>query len=756
MSPVSRAAFKALAKQALARPLDAAVRMGALRASRRHADALVVLTFHRVMSAERRAAYAYPGLAVTEDELDAVLRIVCAEYDVGPLTRQHARFVAGEKTAKPLLALTFDDGQLDDLAHAAPVLARHGVHATFYVPVDAIDRGEPLAHDRIGFAWTAISPAQRAAVAARFGLPVADDAGALMEHLKPRARSERDAVLAALEAATGHAKMPAAARPLTWDEAAALARAGHEIGSHACSHTPLPELDDAALRDECTRSKARIEAELGLSVRSLCYPNGDADARVASAARAAGYENAVTTRWGENHAGADPHLLARFDVDARRITGNDGVSAGLLALRLSGARRGLADTARSAACVPHEARPTVAYFVSEYPSRSHTFIRREIDALRAQGVQVVPFAIRRPAPEALLDERDRASFEETTPILPAEPRRLVRAHLTALAHDPSAYVMALHDATSHRLPGAKNLLWSVFHFAEGIALADGLARSGAAHLHVHFANAGANVGRIAARYLDIPYSMTLHGTSDFEYPAGPLLGEKLTEASFAACISSFGQAQAMRLLPPEAWEKLALVRCGVELGRMPERASRGDDRIEVVCVGRISSEKGHLGLLEAFAYAHAKEPRLSLVLIGDGPLRKDVEARVAALGLSEAVRLTGALPEAETLATVARADLFALPSFMEGIPLVLMEAMALSIPVVAPCVSGIPELVQHEKTGLLYTVSRWGELGDAILRLAHDPALRDALGREGRAKVASEFAVENAVKPLIERFARVR
>jgi glycosyltransferase involved in cell wall biosynthesis len=734
-------------------PLDLSVGLGLLRSARHHRDELLVLTFHRVMGESERANYAYPGLAVTEEELAVVVGALREDYDLGPLSAQLDRLRAGERPGKPLLALTFDDGQVDDLRRAAPVLERLGVRGTFYLPIEAVQSGRTLFHDTLGFAFTALPAPARADILVAYGLPCDLDAGAVADAQKPWPVERRQALLDAFLGATGRpldVLVPDWARPLTLDEARELAARGHEIGSHACSHRPLPELDDATLRDECTRSKRVLETALGIRVRSLCYPNGNADARTAQAAREAGYDNAVTTRYGAARADTDPYLLPRCDLDARRVSGNEGISRGLLELRLSGLRKGL-ENANCAACTPHGAR-TIAYFVSEYPSRSHTFIRREIEALRARGVHIRPFAIRRANASTMLDQRDRDSYAETTPILPIRPAQVARAHGRALVRQPRAYFRALRDATTHRLPGLKNLVWSLFHFVEGIVLSEELALVEARHLHVHFANAGANVGRIAARHRGIPYSMTLHGASDFEFSAGPLLAAKLHESAFAVCVSKFGRAQAMRLLPPEAWRKLLIVRCGVELARMPPRAPHGEGHIEVVCVGRLSSEKGHLGLVEAFALAQQSEPRLSLVLVGDGPLRGEIEASIARLGLHDSVRLTGALAEGAALAAIARADIFALPSFMEGIPLVLMEAMALGVPVVAPRVSGIPELVEEGATGLLYTASAWDEMAEAIVRLARDDGLRARLTAAGRHKVEAEFAVDCAVSPLEDRF----
>ena len=281
-------------------------------------------------------------------------------------------------------------------------------------------------------------------------------------------------------------------------------------------------------------------------------------------------------------------------------------------------------------------------------------------------------------------------------------------------------------------------------------LADRLRRDGVAHLHNHFGNAGATVGLLAARQAGIAWSLTLHGISEFDYPAGNLLADKLAQARFAACVSYFGMAQAMRLTAPELWPKLSVVRCAIDPADLPTEPARdpaGSLR-RMVCVGRLSAEKGHAGLLEAMAALAPDWPDLRLTLVGDGPEEAALKARATRLGLTEKVAFTGRLDEAATLAQVAASDMLVLPSFMEGLPIVLMEAMALGVPVVASRVAGIPELVIEGETGLLFDPANWAALGAAVARLAGDPALGARLAGAARAKIAAEFAYPAAAQPL--------
>lgn len=396
----------------------------------------------------------------------------------------------------------------------------------------------------------------------------------------------------------------------------------------------------------------------------------------------------------------------------------------------------------------------IGYLVSQYPATSHTFIRREVEAVRALGLDVATYSVRRPA-HVVDTEREAAARAETFTILDLPKPRLLLAALAEMARRPGRAIATLRLALRHRVPGLRALIWSLFHFAEALVLAARLRRDGAAHLHNHFGNAGATVGLLAARQAGIGWSLTLHGISEFDYPAGNLLPEKLRHAEFAACVSYFGMAQAMRLAAPELWPKLSVVRCAIDPADLPAVAARGPGAArEIVCVGRLSAEKGHAGLLDALAALMPAHPGLRLTLVGDGPEDAALRARAAALGLEDRVTFTGRLDEAATLARIAGADMLVLPSFMEGLPIVLMEAMALGVPVIASRVAGIPELVIEGETGLLFDPANWRALGEAIARLADDAALGARLAEAARAKIAAEFAYPAAAAPLADLLTR--
>ena len=421
-------------------------------------------------------------------------------------------------------------------------------------------------------------------------------------------------------------------------------------------------------------------------------------------------------------------------------------------MNLGGPRGTAAEELRSPVERRH-ARARVAYLVSKYPAPSHTFIRREIDALRRRGVIVDTFSIRRPTREELQSETDRRAFTSTWYVRPANPIRWLTAHVLALTSTPKRYVTTLHEALRHRVPGLRAFAWALVSFREAIVLAVELRRRGHVHVHNHFANDGGTVGYLATRYLGMSWSLTLHGTSEFDYPPVVLLPPKIRAAAFVACVSHFGRAQAMRVVESEQWSKLVLVRCGVELDRLPARHRPADRAlVRLISVGRLSAEKGHVGLIAAFAKAIERGARAELRLIGDGPERAHIEREIDRHRLGSHCTLLGRQPEAAVLRELAGADLFVLASFMEGLPVVLTEALALGVPVIAPCVAGIPEPVEHGKTGLLFSPANWDELTQHMLTLIGDRGLRDRLADAGRARVEASFDITRAVEPLYDKF----
>jgi glycosyltransferase involved in cell wall biosynthesis len=287
---------------------------------------------------------------------------------------------------------------------------------------------------------------------------------------------------------------------------------------------------------------------------------------------------------------------------------------------------------------------------------------------------------------------------------------------------------------------------AIAHFGEAVLLAREMRKRRISRLHNHFANSGATVGYLAASLLGMRWSFTMHGISETDYPAGLLLGRKIEAAEFVVCVSYFGRAQAMRLVAPEQWAKLHVVRCGVPVPTNDAR--KPSKRKEIISVGRLSAEKGQAGLLQAFATLSDDHPDAALVIVGDGPEGSTLRAMAARLGISGRVTFTGRLSEPDTLRRIAAADMLVLPSFMEGLPIVLMEAMAAGTPVVASRVAGIPELVDDGRNGLLFTPSKWDELAGCMRRLLDDDALRERFAEQGRVTIESEFDIRRSAEIL--------
>lgn len=395
----------------------------------------------------------------------------------------------------------------------------------------------------------------------------------------------------------------------------------------------------------------------------------------------------------------------------------------------------------------------IAYLVSQYPATSHTFIRREVEAMRRHGITIETFSIRRPSRAEVALPAERAAYDTTFYVLPASPLTVAVTQAAAFFSRPKTYFTTLFVAIRHRPPGTRELLWSLFYFIESIILARELRRRGITHLHNHFANAGATVGFLAAKHLDIPWSLTLHGISETDYPAGLMLADKVRAAKFVACVSWFGRAQAMRLVEPEHWSKFVIVRCALDLKSIGRTSkTKGARRRNIVCVGRLSSEKGHYGLLSALAAIREQGVDAKLTLVGDGPEGAKLRIAAAALLPEDAVVFAGRLDEKATLAAIAQSDILVLSSFMEGLPVVLMEAMALGTPVVSSRVAGVPELITDGVEGRLFTPANWKELAEALAKALTEDEATSRMAVAAQEKIAREFEIERAVLPLVERF----
>lgn len=405
----------------------------------------------------------------------------------------------------------------------------------------------------------------------------------------------------------------------------------------------------------------------------------------------------------------------------------------------------------------------VAYLVSHYPGVSHTFIEREILGLRDLWVEVETFSVRPCPPEQLRTETMRAEAARTTTILGGSPGRLLK-QLLRVAVPHLLPVLRTGSAATHiGEPVLRSRLWQMFYLAEALALVAYCRAKGIRHIHVHFANNGADIARLAVilgGHIDGPdagwrWSFSMHGPTEFEAVDRFDLAAKVRSTSGVACISDFARSQLMRLVDPEHWPKLAKVHMTVdETVYQPPTDGRHDRGrpFRVLMVGRLVPEKGQLILIEAVDQLVRSGLPVDLRLVGSGPLEDLLKIEVTRRDLHGSITFLGPLGQYEIPAWYHWADVFCLPSFQEGLPVVLMEAMATELPVVTTRIAGIGELVEDGITGEVVSPGRADLVAEALARLAGDPQRRREQGRRGRETILREFTTDRAAREMREFF----
>jgi colanic acid/amylovoran biosynthesis glycosyltransferase len=395
----------------------------------------------------------------------------------------------------------------------------------------------------------------------------------------------------------------------------------------------------------------------------------------------------------------------------------------------------------------------LGYLVSEYPGVSHTFILREVLGLRRLGFQVEVASINRPY-HALqrMTLEERAETAATHYVKADGWRGALVAHLQGLRR-PHTWLRGLGQAI--RLGGwdLRRQLYSFFYFTEALMLARWLRTHQIDHLHVHFATAAANVGLILKQVSPMTLSMTVHGPDEFYDAKGEWLDEKIAATDFIVCISQFARSQLMKLAPAQHWHKLAVCPLGVDTEHFRPLAKQAStETFRLLCVGRLAPAKGQRILIEACRLLRERGRAFQLELVGDGPDRPELEAAMQTYGLQGQVRFRGALNHDEVHGCYRAADAFVLPSFAEGVPVVLMEAMASGVPCVTTRITGIPELIRHDCDGLLVTPSDVEALAEAIERLIDDPDLRQRLAASGRDRVQKNYQLDRNIERLADLF----
>ena len=386
----------------------------------------------------------------------------------------------------------------------------------------------------------------------------------------------------------------------------------------------------------------------------------------------------------------------------------------------------------------------VAYLTNQYPSVSHTFIRREIAALEAKGVEIERFSIRRP-PTELVDPLDVQELDRTTVLLDRGLFGLVLASARTALRMSVRMGRRLHDGFLRNLG---------YLMTACVALGE-LDDRGCTHVHAHFGTNPAAVVLLCKTLGGPRYSFTVHGPEEFDRPGELSLTDKIENASFVAGVSSFGRSQLYRQCDHRFWPRIQVVRCGVDGTYLDAEVVPVPDTPQLVCVGRLCEQKGQLLLIEAAAKVRDMGIEFHLVLVGDGDMRGDVEALIGKHGLNDVVEITGWASGDEVRAQLLRSRALVLPSFAEGLPVVIMEALALARPVISTYIAGIPELVETDACGWLVPAGSVDALVDAMVEaLRATPARLDELGLEGRRRVVAAHDARTATDPLLDALVR--
>lgn len=400
--------------------------------------------------------------------------------------------------------------------------------------------------------------------------------------------------------------------------------------------------------------------------------------------------------------------------------------------------------------------PRVAYLVSRFPKLTETFILYEILAVQAQGVPVELYPLQR--------ERTSVMHPEAAPLVAAAHYQpllslvILRAHLHYLRRKPRAYFAALRDLLRGTWGSRRYFFGALAFFPKAVRFARMMEAAGIEHIHAHFASHPAAAAFVIHRLTGIPYSFTAHG-SDLHRDKH-MLCAKTAEAAFVVTISEFNRRIFVAECGETARAKVEVLHCGVDSSAFQpdDGAARRGGPLQILCIGTLHEVKGQAHLIEACRLLAGRGLDFVCRFVGDGPDGPALAGQAAHARLNGAVQFAGRKTRQEVIALLSEANVVVAPSVpsrdnrREGIPVVLMEAMGAGVPVVASDLSGIPELVEHEVSGLLVPPGDPAAIAAALERLAHDPALRARLGRDGRAKVLREFDLAANAARLVERF----
>ena len=377
----------------------------------------------------------------------------------------------------------------------------------------------------------------------------------------------------------------------------------------------------------------------------------------------------------------------------------------------------------------------LAYLTAVYPKVSHTFIRRELLELERRGHTVLRLAIRRPD-QGIVDPADIEEYKKTTHCLVQPGSALAIAVVKTIASRPRLFFAALRGTLRMGIKSRMGTLRHLAYLAEACFFLPLLSRERIEHVHVHFGTNPAAVAYLINLLGGPSYSMTIHGPTELDDPLGFGIGTKIEHSLFTVAISDYTAAQLRRWVDYRHWQKIRVVRCVVDDRFFEEQQPIGSEPRVLTCVGRLTAQKGQLLLIDAFADALEQGIEATLVLAGDGEMRKAVEHRIRERGITSKVRITGWIDERAVRQHLRESSCLILPSFAEGLPVVIMEAMAMARPVLSTYIAGIPELVRPGENGWLIPAGNSEALRAALMEVClASPEQLNRLGLAGRERV---------------------
>jgi colanic acid/amylovoran biosynthesis glycosyltransferase len=397
-------------------------------------------------------------------------------------------------------------------------------------------------------------------------------------------------------------------------------------------------------------------------------------------------------------------------------------------------------------------RRRLAYLTSQYPKVSHSFIRREILALERRGWEIARFSIRG-WDGALVDPADISELAKTTFVLKDGVLTLAAAVLSQMIRAPHRFVSALALTLRMTRSSDRPVLWHFIYLAEACWIAPRLARQGIGHIHAHFGTNPAEVAMLVSQLEDISYSITIHGPEEFDRARSIHLGEKIRRAAFVVAISSYCRSQLYRTVEQRHWYKVRVVHCGIDREFSALDAVTPSQVPRLVCVGRLCGEKGQLLLVQAAAVLARERRKFQIILVGDGDDRSAIEKLIEENNLQDHVHITGWASVERVRHEILAARALVLPSFAEGLPIVLMEAMVLGRPVLSTYVAGIPELAIDGMTGWLFPAGSLEELVRAMRNCLDAPAdILKTMGDLARARALERHGIEEQSDMLASLF----